>query len=175
MTLSPDTPLFDLPLMLKRVFPADLKAAGIPKRDANGRVVDVHSLRHTFGTMLARAGVGLVQAQRLMRHSDPKLTASVYTHLDVLDGGAAVDRLPTLPAVDPLPLLLVLATGKTCQNESISGNSEGQKQYSRRKRQTSVLTNKDGACQDVARGSNWWAVQDSNLRPFACKADALTN
>ena len=68
-----------------RLFHRVLKRAGIPRLDTEGRKIDIHSLRHTFGSRLARNGVGLVQVQRLMGHSDPKLTAQVYTHLDVED------------------------------------------------------------------------------------------
>ena len=50
--------------------------------DADGQVVDFHSLRVTFNTLMARAGVSLAQRQALMRHSDPKLTANVYTRLE---------------------------------------------------------------------------------------------
>jgi site-specific recombinase XerD len=42
---------------------------------------------------MARNGVGLVQVQRLMGHSDPKLTAQVYTHLDVEDLRRAVESV----------------------------------------------------------------------------------
>lgn len=42
---------------------------------------------------LARNGVGLVQVQRLMGHSDPKLAAQVYTHLDVEDLRQAVETV----------------------------------------------------------------------------------
>jgi integrase len=43
--------------------------------------------------MLARANVGLLQAQQLMGHSDPRLTAETYTHLGVKDLREAVERL----------------------------------------------------------------------------------
>ncbi|MDA1166324.1 MAG: tyrosine-type recombinase/integrase [Planctomycetota bacterium] len=49
--------------MLKR----NLEAAGIPYQDKAGRFLDFHSLRHTFGTNLARAGVAPKVAQELMR------------------------------------------------------------------------------------------------------------
>jgi len=52
-----------------------------------------HALRVTYATMLARAGVSLVQAQTLMRHSDPKLTANIYTRLQLHDGHAAVAKI----------------------------------------------------------------------------------
>lgn len=71
---------------------ADLADAGIPYADARGRVYDFHSLRCQFATNLARLGVPLTQAQRLMRHSTPDLTSNVYTHLDIEELGALLDR-----------------------------------------------------------------------------------
>ncbi len=53
-------------------------------------MADFHALRVTYATMLARAGVSLVQAQTPMRHFDPKLTANIYTRLLLHDGHAAV-------------------------------------------------------------------------------------
>jgi integrase len=52
----------------------DMKRAGIPYRDATGRVADFHSLRYTFITTLAKAGVHPAKAQRLARHSTVTLT-----------------------------------------------------------------------------------------------------
>ena len=49
-------------------------------RDHAGLVVDFHSLRHTFISSLARAGVYPKLAQSLARHSDINLTMSRYTH-----------------------------------------------------------------------------------------------
>jgi integrase len=40
---------------------------------------------------MARRGVPLVVAQRVLGHSDPKLTAKVYTHLEVDDLRVAVE------------------------------------------------------------------------------------
>ncbi len=68
------------------------------KKDARGRVLDIHSLRMTFSSMLAAAGVPLTTAQYLMRHSDPKLTASVYTDPETLDLHGAVGALPVADA-----------------------------------------------------------------------------
>lgn len=76
-----------------RIFNRVLERAGIAKYGADGRKLDIHALRHTFGTRLSRAGVPLVHAQRLMGHSDPKLTAMVYTHLDVEDLRGAIEGM----------------------------------------------------------------------------------
>lgn len=77
--LPPDTPLFNVPTGLIRILDRDLAAAGIPKRDDRGRTVDVHALRHTFGTHLSKGGVAPRTAQAAMRHSKIDLTMNVYT------------------------------------------------------------------------------------------------
>jgi integrase len=76
----------------------DLKAAGIPYIDVDGGQGDFHALRHTFGTMLNLAGVPLATAQRLMRHSDSKLTANFYTHILVENKAEALAKLPEITA-----------------------------------------------------------------------------
>jgi integrase len=92
-----DDVVFHVRRDLVRVLDLDLEAAEIKKEDERGRVVDVHSLRLTFGTWLARAGVPLTTAQKLMRHSDPKLTANIYCDVALLDLHGAVDSLPLAP------------------------------------------------------------------------------
>jgi len=95
--LLQEAPLFDVPAQMSKVFSDDLAAAGIPKRDGVGHVVDVHALRHTFGTNLAKAGVPLQVAQKAMRHSTPALTSNVYTHLGLSDVAEATGKLPRIP------------------------------------------------------------------------------
>jgi len=89
-------PVFEVPEKMHKVFDADCAAAGIPKKDGAGRAIDVHALRHTFGTNLAKAGVPLQVAQHAMRHSNPALTSNVYTHLGLLDVAGAVEKLPSI-------------------------------------------------------------------------------
>jgi hypothetical protein len=97
MRLKANTALFEVPAGLLRILDRDLKAAGIAKRDDRGRVIDVHAMRTTFGTLLSKGGVSLRTAQAAMRHSNPSLTANVYTDPRLLDVGAALDVLPALP------------------------------------------------------------------------------
>jgi len=84
---------------LKRL-EAVLVRAEIPKIDERGEKIDIHALRHTFASRLARNGVGLSHAQKLLGHSDPKLTAAIYTHLDTEDLRAAVESLPPLSVAE---------------------------------------------------------------------------
>jgi integrase len=43
--------------------------------------VHIHSLRHTYAYLLKTQGVHVTTAQRLMGHSDPKVTMKVYTQV----------------------------------------------------------------------------------------------
>ena len=96
-TLPPDTGLFTVPAGLVRILDRDLKAAGIPKRDERGRTVDVHAMRHTFGTLLSKSGAAPRTAQAAMRHSKIDLTMNTYTDPRLLDVAGAVESLPALP------------------------------------------------------------------------------
>ncbi len=80
-----------------KAFDRDLRFAGIEKRDERGRTVCLHSLRHTFATMLSRGGVQPRVAQAAMRHSTIDLTMSVYTDPRLLDVEGALAVLPELP------------------------------------------------------------------------------
>jgi len=97
----PETPIF--PKLTRKtadMLKCDLKAAGIPYRDASGRVVDFHALRATCGTLLAKAGVHPKLAQDILRHSDIRLTMKHYTHTLLEDRPKAVGQLPNLSRDD---------------------------------------------------------------------------
>ena len=79
-----------------KTFKRDLERAGIPFEDDEGRTVDRHALRTTFVSWLGGAGVDLRVAQRLARHTDPKLTAGTYQDVRLLDTRSAVAKLPSL-------------------------------------------------------------------------------
>ncbi len=98
--LPADTPLLNVPTGLIKILDRDLKAAGIPKRDDRGRTVDVHAMRHTFGTHLSKGGVAPRTAQAAMRHGSLELTMNAYTDPRLLDVAGALDVLPALPLDD---------------------------------------------------------------------------
>jgi integrase len=94
MELFPTDNVFD-PILEIKVFNLDIAVAGIPKRDERNRVVDIHCMRHTFGTHLAIAGVPPRTAMAAMRHSKIDLTMNIYTDPALLDVAGAVNSLPS--------------------------------------------------------------------------------
>ena len=96
--LDPVERAFVAPAGFLKVLERDLAFAGIAKRDELGRTFDLHAFRTSLCTHLARAGVPLRTAQAVMRHSDPALTANIYTDPTLLDTAAAVGSLPALAA-----------------------------------------------------------------------------
>jgi hypothetical protein len=89
-------PLFTVPSALVKILDRDLLAAGIEKKDERGRTIDVHALRHSFGTLLSKGGVAPRTAQAAMRHSKIDMTMNVYTDPKLLDIQGALDSLPSL-------------------------------------------------------------------------------
>jgi integrase len=89
-----DEPLFSKVPRIER-FRRDLKAAGIPFHDAEGRPLVFHSLRKTFGTNLAATDAPSRVTMTLMRHSCRSLTDQFYTDERLLGTAAAFDRLPS--------------------------------------------------------------------------------
>ena len=77
-----------------RILDRLLDRAGIAKVDPQGQKLDIHALRTTCASRMARRGVPLVIAQRWLGHSDPKLTAVHYVDIGVEDLRAAVERAP---------------------------------------------------------------------------------
>jgi integrase len=64
--------------------------------------LDFHSLRHTFGSLLASSGVHPKITQKLMRHSDINLTMNIYTHVQPAEIHAAIDKLLDFQEQHPL-------------------------------------------------------------------------
>jgi integrase/recombinase XerD len=79
-------------------------------RDADGRCADFHALRHTFITMVGKAGVSPREHQDLARHSTYALT-SRYSHSRFYDLAAAVQALPIPTAGPDLESQTLSATG----------------------------------------------------------------
>ena len=68
------------------------------------RQMKFHSLRHTVATLLLRAKVPMQHVQRILRHTDIKLTVDTYGHLVVEDLHDSVGTLPRAGRYSPPPL-----------------------------------------------------------------------
>ncbi len=72
---------------LQRMFRRTVDRAGLREG------VTLHTLRHTFGTMLLRQGVDVRTLQRLLGHASIETTA-LYLHVDAEDLRGAIGRHP---------------------------------------------------------------------------------
>ncbi len=118
-----------------------------PKPQA--RPIRFHDLRHSTASLLIMAGANLAAVQRILRHSDPKITTETYAHLlpeflrqevNMLRGPVKTQPVPTaaLPEDFPEPVAAFDLLPKVA---------------------------------DV-RGKKWRAVDDSNVRPAASETAA---
>lgn len=71
---------------VSRVFKAQVKRSNLDNR------IHFHTLRHTFATLLLRAGVGVYEVSKLMRHKSVK-TTEIYLHVLGSELHESVNRL----------------------------------------------------------------------------------
>ena len=166
--------VFNVPTGLLRILNRDLIAAGIDKMDENEGRIHLHAMRHSTGTHLSAAGVSPRTAQAVMRHSDIALTMNTYTDEKLLQTSAAVELLPELPV-----------NTKRTEAESFVAPAVAPTPYKRSQNgsksdKMGVLSDSAGTPKNpekhsVLRGSEEWAIQNSNLWPLPCESSALTN
>jgi hypothetical protein len=69
------------------------------------RPLRFHDIRHSTASLLIMAGADLPAVQRIMRHTDPRITTEFYAHLSPGYLRSAIDRLAINPsAPDELPV-----------------------------------------------------------------------
>ena len=81
-----------------KVLRADLRYAGIVESDSRGRL-DFHATRKALANMMASKNVSQRITQAHLRHTDPRLTAGIYTDEHLLPIAGEIARLPALPTV----------------------------------------------------------------------------
>jgi len=74
----------------------DADNTGFLERDTDEVLFNFHSLRHTFGSLLAASGAHPKTVQTLMRHSTITLTMNLYTHSFRENEVSAIQNLPDL-------------------------------------------------------------------------------
>jgi len=156
--LSPDTRLFpSVTREFIKVLDRDLAAADIDKRDERGHTVDVHALRHTFGSLLSAGGVAPRTAQAAMRHSSIDLTMNTYTDPRVLDVAGALDSLPRLSLEgSPQERQRNLATG--------TGGQRANREFGLHQLAPVLAPNSDKRCKLGATDDNWAENSDATKK-----------
>ncbi len=136
-------------------FRRDLVMAGRAPQDSFGRKAVFLSLRHTFGTNLARGGVASRVAMALMRQSDRRLADKVYTDESLLGTASAIDALPSYGVGDSLIASQIL--GARGQGVSLavarSGGVESKKNIEKIG-ENLVLTQVDAVGQNYENGGS---------------------
>ena len=92
--LAPDDDLRRCPKCKMKLWPAP-----------QTRPLRFHDIRHTTASLLIMAGADLPAVQRIMRHTDPRITTEFYAHLSPGYLRSAIDRLAINPKTpDELPV-----------------------------------------------------------------------
>ena len=133
-----------------------------------GRVADFHSLRHTFCTYLQRAGVSQREIMELMRHSDPRLTASTYTDSRMLGLRSAIGKLSI--GDSQLDSQELVASSHLESSPVTNGGVQTSSQPIESKGDKSLPVILG---HDLSQPGVWCALQVSNLRPLPCEGNAL--
>ncbi|MFO0835762.1 MAG: tyrosine-type recombinase/integrase [Phycisphaerales bacterium] len=133
----------------------------ISAEDADGRVIDLHALRTTLGTQLARSGVTPQVAQKIMRHSDYRTTLRHYTVLGLNDTSKAMD---SLPGVRPKSNEAQAATGTTD-----AGSADCRPYCQQLEREND---NRSAKTRDGARGADRYGREQKSLKIAAFCDDA---
>ena len=132
------------------------------------RHVRFHDLRHTTVTLLLKDGVSLAVAQKVARHSDPKLTAEIYGHLELGDLAGRWSAWTSAPPPYPRrrlcprspPSRSLSAPSPVLRVDCGAASREKLRPQHRRKRQRCCGPMKSGRL-------------DLNQRPLAPQASAL--
>jgi len=127
----------------------------IDKRDAAGRVVDLHALRHTCGSRLVAAGVDIKSVQQIMRHTTAALTLGIYVHSDKRRMHEAVASVPAIkPAALQPQKETFQATGTDSEIQPPSSRQGRAAAIVNHRRNSDLLSRLSGASNQEVGGSS---------------------
>src|SRR2546426_4547215 len=113
-----------------------------------------HDLRHTTASLLLNAGVDPFAVQRILRHTDPRITTEVYGHLVPGYLRDAINKLPLAGAAD------LLRANRDSEEEAPLGPPVVRELPAPQPKARSASRNLS-----EIRPSDWLRGQDLNLRP----------
>ena len=88
------------------------------------RPITFHELRHTTGSLLTMRGANTAFVQRIMRHSDPRITTGTYCHLEPSYLSSGIDQLLRFqpePAAAPVAAVASVAAGAPLSPPAANG------------------------------------------------------
>src|SRR5712692_6220971 len=133
------------------------------------RHVRFQDCRHTAATLLLKEGVPLAVVQKVLRHSDPKLTSEIYGHLELADMRRGLERLDFGPAVLPVTSVAIEA-----EPALLAANAEARTAPGLRRDELGKTKGRDSLNNiNEITAQNWSGRLDLNQRPLAPQASAL--
>ncbi len=136
------------------------------------RPIRFHDTRHSFATHALESGASLVAVQKILRHSDPRLTTRTYGHLATQHLRDAVNRIDWRLGGDAFgnPDDAVAALGKVEHPLPPSAGSDGEQGGSESGLVTPVVRAWDPECEEVERSMQLAAnmgVETAGIEPAA--------
>jgi integrase/recombinase XerC len=166
---APTDAVFHLAKNLVEQLHKDARWCGLDVLDAHGRRLDLHALRASCATLLATSGVPMQMARRLIRHTDPRLTARHYEKIAVEDlrpgiamVGAAFWGKAVAPNAAPNPAPLAAAVGCSAPLAEAGTTIAHQSEVASERHATPV---EGVACRSVPVADELWRRRESNPRP----------
>jgi integrase len=188
LALEPDGRLLQAPS--SKAFRRAVNAAGI-KPDAEGRVVDRHSLRMTYVSRLGVSGMPMRSVQLLARHSDIRLTANVYSDATLFDTHQAIEAAEERaaeqasvpqratgtadekPVGEPREHVVRHVVGHAGRRAPTAHDESRQDQRAKSSDRRKPLKNRGETAIEACERDR--VRQDSNLQHSVPKTDALSN
>ena len=130
------------------------------------RKIRFHDLRHTTASLLLMAGANPAAVQRILRHSDPRITTEVYGHLVPDYLRAEIDRLSFGIAPSPKPSSDSPTLGAPPTEFATSVLHPGPIEAADKKIGPTASNDSEEM--------QWWARRDSNPLPPASEAGTLS-
>jgi len=161
-------------------FRKDCAFADIPLRDDTGAVLDLYAAtRHTFCTLLGKAGVPPHQQRLLARHADLSTTLK-YTHFQVIDLVEGIEALPDLTTEGEVERADYLrnagrsqaqSAARECNEEGLGVGTSAGLGEDVKGLPVQDLASPCNATQEVSNSlptnELWWRRRESNPRPRA--------
>jgi integrase len=125
-----------------------------------------HDLRHTTATLLLREDVSMGVVQKILRHSDIKVTEEIYSHLDNTDVKKGLAKMPVTGVEGLAWATPGYHPGREAAGEEVAAGSAAESPAEKEKAATPPVSRAKSRPSESGR-------QDLNLRPLGPEPSAL--